>query len=235
MPGERDAELLEHVGRYRLTLRDIVADVLRTRSPGNVLQRLRDEGLLLERAGFPGRRSYYQLTAAGAAGRVPLDRTRPLGDRALAEHLAVLWFCFRSDQRRRRLEDGELRHLFGDDAPAVGSVAYCLDEKNPHARLRRVWRVYTPGPTTTTSKVLRAINLEIDRAREKRAERAAWLEARTYAFAVLTDGTPRREALRAAISASGILERAHVGVFLAASPQMLPRFQREWENTGAAS
>src|SRR5262245_34113663 len=158
VPGGRDALILEHIGRYRLTLREVLRVAFAIANPGNVLQRLRNAGLVRERTGLPGRLSYYQLTEAGAGDGIPLERTKPLGERALGYHLAVLTFCFFGRDRRRRLERYELEHLFGAETPLVDQVAYCLDPEG--VTPRRLWRIYAPGPRTTSGKVLKTLRAE---------------------------------------------------------------------------
>ena len=102
--ASRDEEILRHLGLYRISIRPVLSRLFFAgRDPGNVLQRLRAAGLVQEwpkrrasdagaRAGFLTGLSYYQLTVAGALGRVPLTRAAPLNTRALHKHFAVLWW-----------------------------------------------------------------------------------------------------------------------------------------------
>ena len=77
----RDAKILNHIGRYRLTLRPVLdRNFFSTDSSGcgNVLARLIRRGYIQPRIGLPKRRRYYQLTSRGAEGRVAVARTRIL-------------------------------------------------------------------------------------------------------------------------------------------------------------
>ena len=104
---ERDEKILDHIGRYRLTLRPVLDCLFfadDSSGCGNVLTRLIQQGYVQARQVLPRRRCYYQLTRMGAAGRVPESRTRPLHGQALRTWLGILWFCFMEERRRRLLE-----------------------------------------------------------------------------------------------------------------------------------
>lgn len=206
----RDAAILEHIGRYRLTLRDVLRDVFTIKHPGNVLQRLRAAGLITERRGLPGRLSYYQLTEAGAGEGIPLERTKPIGERALGYHLAVLGFCLFGPVRRTRLERYELEHLVGSDMPLVDQVAYCLDPAA--SRPRRLWRIYAPGPRTSPVRVVKALRAEMHALADRSAVLRAWMEHRRFAWTVAVDSAPRLLAIKKALGPSKLLETAHVDV-----------------------
>ncbi len=224
MLTERDEDILWHVGLYRLTLRPVLAEAFGLATPGNVLSRLRRAKLLRERTGLPGGVSYYQLTEASAAGRVPLDRTNDLGH-ALPLHLAVLWWCHFAKHPKRRLEVHELEELFGDNVRFPPQIPHCVDRNVPGAKRRRVWRVYVPGPSTTPSKVVRAIRQDIAHAEEAGGKLEHWLkETRTYAFAVLVDSEPRRRQLRQILGP--LHEEVSIAVDVAPSPERLGDFLR---------
>jgi hypothetical protein len=225
---DRDEALLEHIGRYRLTLRAVLERVFEISSPGNVLQRLRKAELIVERSGL-GPLSYYQLTPPAAAARsVPVDRTRPLSPSALGYHLAVLWFCCLERLRRHRLEPEQLRQLklFAAHDPPSAQVAYCFDaERSAQPPHRRLWRVYAPGPTSEPSQVVRTLRNEID-AGTKRGDAAAtvWLPGKLLGFAVLTDSEPRRRELHKALQHSGLFDEVHVALHLAPSPSTIAHY-----------
>ena len=137
MVTDRDEAILRHIGLYRLTIREVLATAFNLEHPGNVLQRLRDAKLIEQRSkGLPGKVSYYQLTARGAADRVSLERTKPLGGPALRQHLAVLWFCHLDTGSRTRLEEVDIRRLFDDHSPAARQAAFCVEENDESRRAR---------------------------------------------------------------------------------------------------
>jgi hypothetical protein len=221
---ERDRDILDHVALYRFTLREVLAHAFELANPGNVLQHLRETGLLSEPRRLTGRLSYYQLTAAGAAGRCPLDRTESFGETALKTHLAAIWFSYFSKQRRRRLEDFELLELFGDETRLPPQVAFCIDQQVPGVERRRIYRLYAPGSTTRPAKALHALRQVVLETRERGGKVADWMHKRLFAFAVLVDHTNRLEELRAALKSSPLLQEAHVELDLAPTPRRLPDF-----------
>ena len=114
----RDQKILDHIGRYRMTLRPVLDRLFfadESSGCGNVLKRLIDAGLVTARDGLPSKRRYYQLTAKGAEGRVPLGRTKPMRAQSLRSAIAILWFCTMGDSPRTRIESWELRDILADE------------------------------------------------------------------------------------------------------------------------
>lgn len=220
----RDQAILAAAGRYRILLRAEVRNVFGVRHPGPVLQRLREGGLIIRRDGLGGRVSYYQLTQLGAAGRVPVERTEPLGERALGVHLAVLWFSLFAEVPRIRLEEIELAALFGEAPGIVPQVAYCADAAQLEGKPRRVYRVFVPGEATATVDVLKRLRREIADVKQRGGVLAEWLQARSFAFAVLVDSPEWRRSIRDSLGPSGLFEQAHFTVVLAPRPRSLRAF-----------
>ena len=162
--NERDLRILKHIGRYRITLRPILARLYfdnNESAMANVLKRLtgptsrrtrggedpvKASGFIKIHSGLPGNISYYQLTKLGAkqAG-VPDDRSEAFGTQAFNVHLAMLWFCCAHHKQRFRVSSEEF--------PSVPSGDYCLLGEEP----KRLLRVYSPAETTTRSSIHRAI------------------------------------------------------------------------------
>lgn len=221
MLTERDHTVLEHIGRYRVTIREVLRLHFGLQNPGNVTQRLRDQGYLRERRTLERGLSYYQLTEKGAVDRAPLDRTKVFRPRALAQHLAVLCYCHLGNAPRRRLEEGELRELFGDVTPSARHVPYCLELAGDR---RRLYRIFVPGETTPASRVVKALRAALHDQRRSSGDLARALEARAFGLAVLADTEHRERALRDAVRASGLLEYGHIVVHQAPSPTNILRF-----------
>lgn len=218
MLTERDHAVLIHVGRYRVTVREVLRVAFDLKNPGNVTQRLRDQGFLRERRTLEGRLSYYQLTEQGARDRAPLDRTKAFRPRALAHHLAVLCYCHFGSVSRRRLEEAELRELFGEVSPSARHVPYCFEVA---ADRRRLYRVFVPGPAIQPARFLKTLRGAVHDLRRTPGDLSRALASRAFGFAVLADTPPRETTLRAAVRASGLLEHAHIVVHHAPSPTTL--------------
>lgn len=221
MVSARDVAILDHIGRYRLTLRDVLVEAFALENPGNVLQRLRDAGLIVERRGLPGRVSYYQLTAAGACDRVSPERARPMKPDALRTHLAVLWHCHFGQHPAVRLEEPQLRDLFGPQAPPGKQVAYCLAD---YGDRKRVLRVLVPGdavPAARVAKTVAAVRLDLARAG---GDVAAWTLAGALGILVLADSPERAARLERAVAETDVSYNTFVAVEPAATPGTLLRF-----------
>jgi len=213
---ERDERILAHIGRYRITLRQVVSlAFFDGRNPGNVIQRLLDEGRITVRTGLPDRLSYYQLSLAEVRARgLPEARSRPFRPQALHAHLAALWFCCASaDGQRRRLENAELSKLFGGDPP-----------KGPHClaggEVPRVYRLHCLGPDASARGVVRALKRRVERLREH-TRLGPWMRNRQYALALLADSPVRVERLLEALDDHRVPRRAEIVVECAPSHRTL--------------
>ena len=221
MVTPRDEEILAHIGLYRITIREAVSAAFGLRNPGTVLQRLRADGLVIQHDGLPGKVSYYQLTARGACDRVPLERARPLGPPALRQHLAILWFAHLTERPRRRLEECNVRELFGSDGPSARQVGYCVETDGD---ARRLLRIHVPGESVPAARVVKALRELIVDLEQRGAEVRSWLLARSLGIAVLADTPERTTILRSALATSGLSSRVHVSVHAAATPRTLTSF-----------
>lgn len=232
--------VLQHVARYRLTLRETVGALLlpgdgtptaelaaeRRDKGGHVLARLRGYGLLnhhhhknSDYPPFPGGIPFYTLTPEGAklAG-VPVDRaeelgTRVLGNDALTIHLATLWFATMRRERCHRLEPAELIPLLGKHK-FFDNVPHCLVRDPDGWRIYRIYVVSTdiPGVVEQVRKQVVAV-LDLSGI-------ADWLPA-DYAFAVLAPDERFCLDLKQALDRAGLAELARVRVALAPTPATL--------------
>ncbi|MCC6763351.1 MAG: hypothetical protein IT293_01700 [Deltaproteobacteria bacterium] len=183
-PG-RDERLLAHLGLYHVSLRPILERLFFDGADArNVLGRLAAAGRIRSRPLRGGPLRLYQLTAAEAATRGLPHRAHPLGSRALAEALAVLWFAACDEPLRYRLERPELEALLGTEPPHGPHV---VEPGEPP----RVYRVYVPGPQTRTTVIVKTL-ARYAGALTANEILASWMKNRLYAVAVLLDEGQRR-------------------------------------------
>ena len=214
---ERDQKILDHIGRYRVTLRPVLDELFFSDDSsgcGNVLKRLIDAGLVTAREGLPSKRRYYQLTAKGAEGRVPLGRTKPMRAQALRSAIAILWFCTMNQQRRTRMETWELRDILGEDMPAG---KHCVQPGSPPV----VYRVQVPSGRTKSAGVVSGLRDHIsDSLRHRVIKRMA--KDKRYGFAVLAEAE-RVPELRAAVAKHSLGRYAPLLIESVPSPQTITR------------
>ena len=185
----RDRQILEHVGRYRLTTRPALDKLFFPSSSGcgNVLARLLSNRMLRRRPGLPGRRSHYQLTEKSAAEvGVPVSRTVQSGPQALREALSILAYCVlevrpASTTSRMRLEVAELAELTGARF-GPGPSPHVLEVSEEH----RIYRVSTPSPTTRSGSIVRGAATWLEKATATEALKS-WVQAGKYAYLVLAE------------------------------------------------
>jgi len=216
-----DRAILEHAGRYRITLRSVLErGFLNGRAPSNVVQRLRDGGFL-ERVPLKGSVSCYQPTRK-ALSHLSLSpkRADALTPVSLQNSLAALWFSFHGPKRRHRLEIGELEELL-ETRPPTG--VYCL-ERDPKPR---IYRLYAPGLDTPDESIRRQV--------EQRAEQllsgpklSSWVKTRQLALAVLVSEERRASVNRLL---KDLTERMHIIVESAPHPTTLHEFLRALGDT----
>jgi hypothetical protein len=182
----RDQAILNHLGRYRLTFKEVVRHLyFNGADPQKVLDRLRDGGLIQAHSGFGGNRRGYGLTTKGAALCGLHKRTATaLGSQSTPECLSVLAFCFLMETPRALLTREDLKELF--QTPPVGRF-HCVDAA---ASGPSVYHVYVPGPSTQPGDVVGKTRAHIARSRES-AEMAQWLDERLYRYAILVDSPSR--------------------------------------------
>lgn len=213
----RDEKVLDHIGRYRITLRPVLDHVFfdsESSGAGNVLQRLLGARYVAARDGLPGRRRYYQLAAKGAAGRVSLERTKPIRAQTLRSLLAVLWFCNMQETRSHRLEKWELREILQEEPPPGTHCAVPGKELRLH-------RVMVPGGRTQPAAVLGALKQRFIESRRYPLIRQ-WMEDKRYGFLILAEAERAAE-LRSAVTKHKINRHVPVLVASVPSPQTLAR------------
>ena len=220
--------VLRHIALYRLTLIPVIERLFTTQHGGNagtLLVKLAKLGLLRHHkkvadGAFPGRVPFFSLMPLGArmAGASE-DRAEPLGPAALRTHLATLWFCIMSDERRYRLEPRELGSIFADHAPHA-NIPCCLADEKEGPKIYRVYETSTNIPKTI--KQLRATLTAIWDAPTLRP----WLMSGDLGFAVLGETTAKCGHLNKAIKEAKnekpcVADECHVIVRFAPSPSTL--------------
>ena len=202
--SSRDDDILDHIGLYRISFRFVIERLFfQGGNCGNVIQRLMKQKRIQSVDGLPGSLAYYQLTLGEARRRnLPQDRGRALGPRALAMHLAVLWFCRLAPVPRRRLEENELEKLFGETPSGCPHVAQSGSKPC-------VYRVHLVSSGTRTADVIKRLRTEIDAAARKRPL-DAWTAGGRYVFALLTDAVPRAQAFTRAVQRAKLDRRARI-------------------------
>lgn len=189
MTDTHDRKILEHAGRYRVTLRRVIEQVfLGGKASSNVVQRLRQGGLL-EQIPLGGGVSGYKLTRKGASHlSLPPKRAEAPSPVSLQHGLAGVWFSYLGARRRHRLEFSELEELFGIRPPAG---VYCI-ERDPKPR---VYRLYVPGIDTPDHTIRRQVEERVQDTR--RADPlASWAKTRQFALAVLVSEERRAQVNR---------------------------------------
>jgi hypothetical protein len=206
----RQDAILRHIARYAVTLRPVLDQVFYDGVDGGCdsdVAVLRKEKLITavenaiaEPTDPRARYSYYQLTKAGAK-RIGASeyRGRSLGGQALARYLAFLWFCCVKRPRRHRIAAPQLAQIFGEEVSRVGPDEkrelrlpgfHCLDKTQDSYR---VFHLY--APKTSVGDTATEIRKRLREAR-KLPVIAQAISDKQYAFAVLSETTAERDALR---------------------------------------
>lgn len=223
----RDQLILDHIGRYRLSLRPVLDHLFFTGDSsgcGNVLNRLMRDNYIRAREGLPKRRRYYQLTRRGAEGRVPLDRCRLLRGQTLRSCLGILWFCCMTDGARRRLEIHELERIF--DPPPTGP--HCGER----GQVNRIYRVRVVGTKTRPNTLVQSLR-QLIREAHATPKLGAWLQNRNYGFAVLAERKERVEQLGRVINRARLNEHAHILTAEVPGAQNLARSLALWKKNNS--
>lgn len=201
--GDRELELLRHLARYRLSFKEIIRHVVFGGSdPDRLLGGLKTYGYIDTQKGFGGNRVAYTLLKRGAkaagAGR---RRGEDAGTESEATHLAILGFCFLNRRSRARVEADELGDVFGP--LQLSGRHHCLEYAS---RVKRVYSVYAPGPTTPPQDVALYVRKRVSELR-RQTEMEPWLINGVYALAVLVDNDERRAKIAARLDETTIDER----------------------------
>lgn len=137
---DRDRLIVEHVARYRMTIREIVHAHFMPETDINavtkVLARLTG-ARLLARHTLHDSRGYWTLGLLGARQRgLHEKRAYAVGYNAVIEHYGILAFCCAGNTRRELLTREEFEERFpGHSHPSIQRPAYYIDE---HDGIRRL-------------------------------------------------------------------------------------------------
>lgn len=149
-PKERRMKVLEHIGRYRLTLREVVSQLfLDGQDPTNILRKLVEEGVITannRKSGghLAGGQSYYQLTREGARQTgLPVSRSKSLENR-IPQYLSFLSFCCRTKKRRELMEPNQVTELF-PQIEDVRNEFYAVEKGKRGPQFYRLFYVGTGG------------------------------------------------------------------------------------------
>ena len=206
---ERDEKILKHIGKYGLSTRSVIETLFFDGATcDHVLNRLVKEKRIASAAGIPGGLSYYRLTLTEARARsFPEHRARPRKGAALRQALQVLWFCCMSEKNRTRLDRKKVGETFGNGNGS--GKPHCAESDGERSM---VYRIYAPGPNSRDDYLLKCLKSDTEKGM-KRPELRSWIEARSFAFAVLVETPERKERLKRLISKTGPYEvRIHVEV-----------------------
>lgn len=217
-----DVEILEHIGRYGLTIREIVARLFfagDVDKAGRALGRLQEQGRIHVRGRLlKNRYSYYQLTAKGCAeAGVTEERAKPIKGTALTRSLAVLWFATMSGIPRARLREDRLP---AGCPPVPGKPPHVAEKTT-----RRVYRVHAVAEQTSHSYAFNQITEVVEELTSTKDGRD-FLASGAYGFAVLVHEEAKKARCEEAMSA--LKKRLPTGttviVELAPSPNNLRQF-----------
>lgn len=204
-----DIRILQHLGRYTVTLRRVLSLLLFDGgSPQGALNRLERAGYIarVERD-LAGNFSYYQLKKKGAAAiNVSENRAKPKEPKGLHQDIATLWFSCMGDRPRKRLTDLELRSLFG--APKGGNVIHVAQSEDDPV----VYRVFIPDRDSNLERYVTTLKHSAHKACADEGL-VRWIERGTYQFAVLLTNENRSAVLEKLIRAEDFPDlRIHLAV-----------------------
>ncbi|TWT44356.1 hypothetical protein RAS1_07700 [Phycisphaerae bacterium RAS1] len=186
--GERQdlgRQILDHIGRYRLTFQEILGALFFDGgNPQKTLNELRNDGLIESQPGFGGNRRAYKLTGKGVATAKARRRAADhLGSEALETTVAILSFCFLKQRSRVLLLPKERDDLLGTPEKAKIGRYHCL-ECGVHAKC--VHHIYAPETVTSAGDMLTQTRAHLNRAFAV-PELAPWLQHRRYVHTVLVE------------------------------------------------
>lgn len=219
----RRQRILEHIGRYRLSMRPVLSKLFfEGKSCDNVLRALVEGGFVQVRSRasrLPGGWSYYQLTPAAAAELgVPANRALPLSPASLEKNLAILWFCCMTEPRRSRLDRRHLEALIGADRAGD----YCVEP----AATQRIYRLFPVSPKARSDYFLKAIRTDLEAALGEKAL-ADYLAVRLYGYAVLVSSQTWKLRAEAALRKASLAKTAPWIVEVVPGAATLPTFLAE--------
>ena len=138
----RDRQILEHVGRYRLTTADVLRHAVLTGLSRNavtkIVTRLCD-GNYIQKYTLLHPTQYFVLGAVGAnVLGLGLHRAAPLGPQSLPMEYAVLLYATLGKHPRTRLTKAEVLSRCPWLGPALADAPHCADEQHGVLELVRV-------------------------------------------------------------------------------------------------
>jgi hypothetical protein len=228
---ERDERILKHIGRYGLSIRAVLEKLFFDGATGDhVINRLLKEKKISGSPSIPGGLCCYQLSLSEARARgVPEHRARPKKGAALRQALQVLLFCCMSEKDRRLLDRKKVGESFGNGNGS--GKPHCAEVEGDQSM---VYRIYAPGPNSRDDYLLKCLKSDTEKGME-RPELRSWIEARSFAFAVLVETPERKERLKRLISRTGPYEvRIRVEVVPGLSG-LAAALRRREEETGNVS
>lgn len=244
--------ILQHVGRYRLTTREVLGRLLiperarkdqakgqlareRRTKAGTALARLHSFGLLNHHhhknanyPALPGNIPYFTLTAEGArVAGVPAERAeeagkRSFGTEALERHIGALWFCCMRANAAHRMEPDELVPLLGTHK-FFDNVPHCITTDDAGVR---IYRMYSPA--TSVTHTIQQLRKQIESLCTKPKLRE-WIEGREYGFAILAPEASMCSDIQRMVRQYNLDELAHLVVALAPTPATYHEVARAYE------
>jgi hypothetical protein len=219
---DRDELILDHLGRYTISIRPIIEDLFFDGgNSGNALRTLVERQLIQRVSrGLEGNYSYYQLSSKGAQARgLPPNKSAPKSAIAVAQNLAALWFCCKSTTPRKRINEKELNTLFG--APEGGNIIHAA--QTGLSSQKTVFRLFIPGESTAVKRsYARSLKKSAhDALDDKRL--APWIERGTFRFGVLVHSEVRKEDLERLLRAE-TFPKLEVHIEIVPTPSTLPTF-----------
>lgn len=185
---ERERNVLLHLGRYRLSFKEVVSHLyFDGADPQKTLDKLRGEGYIETYKGFQGNRSSYRLARAGAdALQISPRRADALGSEALPTFLAIFSFCLLKGRPRILLDKAETDELFEGSPP--GGRYHCLE----HSKKRTcLYHVYVPGATTKPDGVVGSTRSHVSDVLSKPHLRR-WVRHDLYIHVILVETEQRK-------------------------------------------
>lgn len=194
--GKTSDRVLDHIGRYRISLRDVISKrYLEGGDSANIIKKLVQDGLIVARdraSGhhLPGGLTYYQLTTQGARkAEFPISRTKPLTS-TLPQYLAFLWFCC-MDSKRRELISSELLNRCIQHPPDAASGHYAI-QKTENGPM--FYRLFYLGKSKD-SYAIKNVSEAFDSAQEH-PELSILIKRKLFRPTILVNQLGRKKALR---------------------------------------
>ena len=138
----RDRQIVDHVGRYRLTTVEVLRHAVLTGLSRNAVTKLVNrlcDADYLQKYTLLHPTQYFVLGAAGAnLLGLGLHRAAPLGPQSLPMEYAVLLYATLGEQPRTRLTKAEVLGTCPWLDPALADAPHCADEQRDVLELVRV-------------------------------------------------------------------------------------------------